>query len=240
MYSKQPQQQRSMSLTFASNLLVKVLPSYSKEAMVGDLREEFWQRKQQGTVQANCWLWLQLVRAVFHGLTTALKGQAAMKYLAMAGCLTVVPTLIAMVAWLSNMDNTSDEVWQQLLGANMHNIVTYGHFWQQVPEALGAIDGIQLFIHHWSVAWTLISFGAISAISYLKRCNAHQVMLMGLVAMLLPYALGWMYINTMMLPPNKLGPIIAFMLFNILYMLVPLTVLVNKVAKREELVMEMD
>ena len=240
MLSNTTEQQNPVSIKLASALLKKVLPKYSQDALVGDLKEEFFQRKTQSTAGANVWLSRQVLVSLFYAAKRALQSTGLLKIVFLMSCLILGPTLIAMVAWLSNMDETSEAVWQQLLSANMHNIVTYGHFWQQVPEALVGIDHISMFIHNGSVAWSALSLMVIGALMFFRRIHAHQVALLGGLAMLLPYVACWAYINTMMLPPTKIGPIIAFMLFNIMYMLLPLTLMVIKASKSKDLLLEMD
>lgn len=233
-------QSEPLVLTLTNRLLGMFLPSYSKDALIGDLREEYFQRLTVNRFSANMWIIRQLLVTLATATKSAVVGESFLKGMAIVACLAVAPTLFFMVAWLSNMDQTSPKVWQLLLGANMHAIATYGNFWQQVPEAVSKIDDLHMFIHYWSVAWSGVALLVIGSVRYFKNVSAHQIALMGLIAMATPYMLGWMYINTMVLAPTQIGPIIAFMLFNILYMIVPITRWVVKAANKRETLVSID
>lgn len=240
MSSLQDKYTEPTAIKIANKTLGLLLPESLKDAIVGDLREEHFIRASKDFSSANKWVWRQLFITSFYAINSALRSDRFLQYVVLILCLLGLPIIISMVAWLSNMDETSPYIWNQLLEANMHIILFDGYFWSQIPESIIRIEHITMYIHYGSVVWSVIALLIMCVIKRMNPVSAHQIALMGAAAMLLPYLMGWMYINTMLLAPTDIGPILAFMLFNILYMLIPVTYWVLKTANRNIILVSID
>lgn len=219
----------SLPALFSWLLRHALAPSY-RESALGDLAEEYKVRRQASVRDAFKWLCHQTLRACFQWLNRA--AGSRMLIVCSLSLLTVfvVPTVYLMVVWLSNMDAASPALWEPLLVGDMHKIVVQAEFWQVAIEATSGSQDLLMFIHVEAVLWVLVSVFAL--VLKQNTMTSHQLAGAGLILMLLPYVWGLLVLSTF--PPGLklIGPMLAFMLFCLLYMVLPLTWLVLQHRRR--------
>lgn len=213
---------------FASWLLEKCLAPDTRDHLIGDLTEEYAQRAAQDPSSATRWFWTQSFRALYHRGADIAGSVAALKVMVVLSTLFLVPVLFSMMAWLSNMDETAPVLWQLLLEGKMHSMLFEASFWLEQPEALSRVDEVHFLIHPWAAVWVAACLGVVAYCQRTRQLSPHQVAAMGYTLMLLPYLFGLAVIAYYQPEPRKIGPILAFMLFNIFYMVVPLSFMLLK------------
>lgn len=205
-------------------LLCKVIPEQHRDFALGDLQEEFHGRSQQNPDQARQWIRTQTFRAVGIWLEMAIKSTGLIQCVVFGFAILSLPVIYHLVIWLSNMDETSPVIWQQLIAGEMHKIIFQSEFW---AESLGIPFSAQdwhMFVNTESLLWAFLSI----TLLYLRqhRMTTHQLALMGSLMMFAPYILGLLIIEMLQPAARKIGPLLAFMLFCVFYMAIPLVVLV--------------
>ena len=112
----------------------------------------------------------------------------------------------------------------------MHNMLFEGAFWFEQPEAINRIDEFHFLIHPWAAVWVAACLALVAYCRRTRQLTAHQVAATGYTMMVVPYLFGLAIIAYYQPEPRKIGPILAFMLFNIFYMVLPLSyMLLNQI-----------
>jgi hypothetical protein len=217
-------------------LLQRCLPVYSREGLLGDLNEEHAARATVDPSSATRWYWYQTLRTLLYVMSSVLGSIALLRVLVLALSFLLLPTLISMVAWLSNMNETSPEIMEYLLAGQMHNMLGDSYFWQQQLSAVGHID-FEMYLNVPSVLWAACCLFVLFYTQKKHPLSAHQIAAFGYGLMLLPYFVGLIYIDSMQLVPTKIGPIIAFMLISIVYLLGPIAYLILQQLNKQKLAM---
>ncbi|MBO1254498.1 hypothetical protein J3L16_02220 [Alteromonas sp. 5E99-2] len=186
-------------------------PAYRNE-LIGDLEEEYTQR-QQTNQDANHWLFRQTMLAIWDGQKTMVKSTGFVKGLSLVLCVLLLPTIALFVGWLSNMNQPSEQLWRLLLAGEVHLILFNSEYWTIAWNEVGIsrID-IHMFINTPSIVWAML-FAASSHL-FLKHINPSIWFFCGfvLIYMLLPYLFGHTLISLIEPIPQKVGPILAFMI----------------------------
>jgi len=216
--------QQSTGFTFLWTLLARLYGQGLGEALVGDMQEEYSQRKKEHAGRASAWLASQYSRTLMSGVMRACASPTGLFRIMCLLTLIGLPLLLGSVAWLSNMDETTPQLWQMVLAGEMHKTLFVAEYWQAQGESFARIDDLYMFINVNSLLWCALIMGAIVYLDKKKGCSLTSISLFSLAAMLVPYIAGLVFIDMAQLPPKKVGPVIAFMLFNIMYLL-PLTTL---------------
>ena len=164
----------------------------------------------------------QYLRALSLGLWQRSNSPQGLSVILIVATCLILPMLVGLVAWLSNMDETTPQLWQMVLAGEMHKPLFVGDYWQALPEALSRVDDIWMFINYPSLAWTFAAMGLVVLVAR-KTESLRAASALGVSLMLVPYCFAIWYLDMAQLPPKKIGPILAFTLFNVFYMLPVMT-----------------
>ncbi|MFT5674187.1 MAG: hypothetical protein ACI808_000094 [Paraglaciecola sp.] len=218
-------------IRLGNGLLKLVLSKRTAENLIGDLEEAFNDRAKTDLKVAKRWYAKQLVLTFISSISDRVKSDSSLNLGMLGMALIILPVIFCMVAWLSNMDETSPAVWQLLLDGQLHQIVFFAEFWSVQPQALPSVD-VPMFIGYNSILWAALCLVLIVKIESRPASSVHLVAGLGMTAMLLPYLAGLAFIQIAEPIPTQVGPILAFMLLNVFYLLLPISFLVNKKHKQ--------
>jgi hypothetical protein len=212
---------------FGNRILSLVLKKRTAENLLGDLQETFNDKSKSDPNAANWWYAKQFSLTFIAGICDRLKSDRSVNLMMLGVTVAIVPIIFCMVAWLSNMDETTPVVWQLLLEGKMHQIVFFREFWSVQPEALPSVE-VSMFLGYKSIFWAVLCLVLINRIASRPASSVRLIAFIGMTAMLLPYLLGLAFIHIYQPIPTQVGPILAFMLLNVFYLLLPVSFLVNK------------
>lgn len=204
-------------------LLRHALPESYRESALGDVSEEYQRRKQANTLNALIWLANQTLRVCIQSLSGVLAARAVVVFLVLM-TVFLLPTTFLMVVWLSNMEGTSPSLLEPLLVGDMHRIVIQPAFWQEAYLITDKSREAHMFINVEALLWSALSM----TILLLKqsKLTSNQLAALGMSLMLVPYLWGMLVLG--MFPPGLryIGPMLAFTLFCLMYLAVPVSALV--------------
>lgn len=206
----------------AQGMLSCFVPASLKPHLLGDLEEEFQKRARQDAKLAANWYWKQAVKTSSHYLTQYLASSDCLRKLTILIAVLLFPSLIIMVSWLSNMDNASDSIWNNLLQGKVHSFLLSGEVIENGTSKLFQCFDLDMYFHVPAVFWALFSFLVLFVRNRVKPFSAHQAAGWGFTLMLMPYVFGLIYIDIMQPAPRQVGPTIAFMTISIIYIVLPL------------------
>lgn len=184
--------------------------------------------------QANQWYWKQSINTSVHYLSNLLGSEKFLRLLVIAVTTLLFTSIVIMISWLSNMDNASPEVWDDLLKGVVHRflfepeVLVFG-FLKLIEET-----HLHMFFNIPGLVWSIVCFGALGFWDRRHRLSPHQLAGIGYALMLVPYLAGLFFIDMMQPEAKKVGPVIAFMVFPVVYMAIPLAVWVLKKIKHGE------
>ncbi|MFT4938751.1 MAG: hypothetical protein ACI88A_001780 [Paraglaciecola sp.] len=218
-------------IRLGNGLLKLVLTKRTAENLIGDLEEAFNDRAETDLRVAKRWYVKQFVVTFISSIADRVKSDSSLNLSMLGMAVIILPVIFCMVAWLSNMDETTPTVWQLLLDGQLHQIVFFAEFWSVQPQALLAVE-VPMFISYNSILWAALSLILIGKIAIRRNSSVRLVAGMGMATMLLPYLAGLAFIQIAEPIPTQVGPILAFMLLNVFYLLLPISFLVNKKYKQ--------
>lgn len=206
---------------FARQILQLSQRGESGESLSGDLLEEFSQRSEQDRAAARRWFWRQTLLSLKYSLEQWVHSPQTLKTILMVIPLLIVPALFGFICWLSAMDSmpsTVENGWQKLIQGQVHSLLLEPLLW---PEYLRGVAEFEwsMFIDVKSVIWAAL---VISALNWMGRglyLSAQQYAFRGFILAFLPYIGGLAVIITQQPVPQKVGPILAFMLISLIYLL---------------------
>ena len=210
---------RTTTSTVFWRLLARVYGQPNGDAIVGDMREEFALREQSSPLTARLWIISQYTRTLSSGALRQCGTTIGLSRMMLLATIVVLPVLFGMVAWLSNMDETTPQLWEMVLAGEMHRTLFVGAYWQDQFYAIGRVDNLHMFINVNSAIWVIASMGLVILVGIQKPDAIRFATGLGVALMVVPYVVSLIYLDIAQLPPKKIGPIIAFTLFNIFYML---------------------
>lgn len=199
------------------------LPAHIKDQVLGDLQEEYGKRLPDNAAAARRWYRYQALRTVVQYFSQFLGSDKLLKVAVILASFILVPVIFVMVAWLSNVDDTTERVLQYLLAGDMHKVAITREFWAYAVQSVSQQKDLFMYVNMPSVMWASVSLFWIGYKNKKQLMTAHQLALWGSALMLLPYLLGTFYLSAFAMPPRVVGPIIAFMLLSLFYLLVPVT-----------------
>ena len=214
-------------------LLIKVYGPWAGDNILGDMLEEFDMRKQTSALTARLWIASQYTRTLCTGLWRQCTTPVGISRIVILATLLVLQLLVGLVAWLSNMDSTTPQLWEMVLAGEMHRILFVAEYWQDLPYALRQVNDIDIFINPKSALWACV---AMAAINWVRSKTTTPLPLCGALALVLmtaPYIISLVYLQTAQPEPKQIGPIIAFSLFTIFYMLPLMAYWLYREAKKE-------
>lgn len=215
-------------------LLSRLYGEQSGEALAGDLQEEYRSRAHSNALGAAIWLVSQYSRTVLSGVWRQSGTPLGLSRIVALATLVVVPLIVGMVAWLSNMDETTPQLWNMVLAGEMHKTVFVAEYWQEQVYAISQIDDIHMFINYNSLVWAAAAMGLVMLVGNKKPDAIRAATTLGVSLMLVPYVLSLFYLEMAQLPPQKIGPVLAFTLFNVFYMLPVLALWLRRQASKAE------
>jgi hypothetical protein len=186
-------------------------PAYRNE-LIGDMEEEYTER-QQTNQDTTTWLLRQTASAIWDGQNAMVKSTVFVKALSIILCVMTLPTIALFVGWLSNVDESSEQLLQLLSAGEVHFILFNTEYWRLVWNE-NSISHLELgmFIHTPSILWAMVFAG--STYWFLKKSNPSVWLFsaFALAYMLLPYLFGYTVISSLEPVDQKVGPILAFMM----------------------------
>ena len=214
-------------------LLIKVYGPWAGDNILGDMLEEFDKRKQTSAFAARLWIASQYTRTLCTGLWRQCTTSVGISRIVMLATLLVLPLLVGLVAWLSNMDTTTTQLWEMVLAGEMHRILFVAEYWQDLPYALSQVSDVDMFINPKSALWACAAMAAVNWIRSKTTTPLSLCCALALVLMVAPYIISLVYLQTAQPVPKQIGPIIAFSLFTIFYMLPMMAYWLHRQAKQE-------
>jgi len=209
-------------------LLNMILPNNLKTFILGDMQEEFSDLLLEAPNRARYWYWKQGVTVgIYFLVRNALMMKAAAIGLL---CLSVTLffSLVLTIAWMSNINTqVAPNVVEGLMHANIHYFLFDSYLLEYGFEVLSNELEMKTFIHPPSLIWATICIGILVRKSRCKHFPSKSFTLLSIILIFLPYLVGYLYINFLYtsLEPVFVGPILATMIFPILYLTVPLYLL---------------
>jgi len=186
-------------------------PAYRNE-LIGDMEEEYTER-QQTNQDTTTWLLRQTASAIWDGQNAMVKSTVFVKVLSIILCVLSLLTIALFNGWLSNVDESSEQLLQLLSAGEVHFILFNTEYWRLVWNE-NSISHLELgmFIHTPSILWAMVFAG--STYWFLKKSNPSVWLFsaFALAYMLLPYLFGYTVISSLEPVDQKVGPILVFMM----------------------------
>jgi len=208
--------------SIAMHVLQLFTPRELQDVLLGDLNEEFAARAQHNLQNAQRWYWQQTLKTANHYLLSYCASEDLLKKVSILIAVILFPALFLMISWLSNVDSTSEAIWQNLLAGKVHSFLFDSEV--MINGFTPLLDGfdIDMYINTPSMLWALFSFCVLWLLNRQGNFSSHQAAAWGAILMLSPYLFGLIYIDLIQPPAKMLGPTIAFMSLSVFYILVPL------------------
>lgn len=210
----------------ASQILKAFVPTEHRDVLLGDLHEEFLHKVQQQEKAVQAWYWRQVFNTSMHFANRYLASENSLRKITIILAFVMVPSLIIVIRWMSNVDQASDYVWSNILAGKVHMFLFTSEVWG------GGLDGfinssrgtgIEMYVHFPSIIWAVLVFCVLYIRNRIASFSAHQVAAWGAALAFSPYIFGLVYIEMVELHIKQIGPAIAFMVIPIVYITPPLT-----------------
>jgi hypothetical protein len=218
-------------MSLGNGLLKLVLTKRTAENIIGDLEEAFNDRSETDLKVAKRWYLRQFVVTFISSISNRVKSDGSLNLSMLGMAVIILPVIFCLLAWLSNMGETTPVILQFLTDGQLHQIVFFAEFWSVQPQALLSVE-IPIFIGYNSILWAALCLVLIGKIATKRTSSVRLVAGLGMATMLLPYLAGLAFIQIAEPVPTQVGPILVFMLLNIFYLLLPISFLVNKKYKQ--------
>ncbi len=212
-------------------LLEICLPNSVKDEIIGDLHEQYYESEEPISIkQLNFWYQSAIViwRCIMF----------TKKTLALALCVMSCAVLFICIAAITFISNSTDAE------AFSKPYWTDGNFYQFFLDPIlyshisnNMVDGIspQLFINIPSILWMLGGIAIVLLLKKASKLNLQTIAVVSLVLLVGPYIWAVFSFKTNNVPLRESGPILAFMLINVVYLVVPLTILFIKEMFKEKI-----
>lgn len=216
----------------AALLLMSVtLPKQIKHNLIGDLIEEYELLIEGGSKDANAWFWKQAIETNLIYISSLLRRPSFLRKLnlLMPFVLFILATLL--ITWLSQMDSLdgySEGMWQRLLEGKVHLALFEPAFWQEINQILSKVGNISMYFDIPSMLFAAVNLFVLCKLDKKLNFSALKMAIWGYGLMLVPYTWALIHINTQPLMPKQIGPLLAFGLITLFYMLLPVSYMVNK------------
>ena len=212
------------------------LPDRIADNVIGDMEEEFVKIAQQDQRLAKSWYWQQTMETSM--IYFSKKVTAPMFFNKLNVFISVIAFIIltGLIALLSSMDDPSiisENFWEELLRGNIFVALISESFWSNWGTWFSGFH-IKWII---DVPSTVYSVLCLSVLFYMKKkthVSLSFFVIFGYILTFLPMILGFLYLSNNVLQPTQVGPIIAFMLLSMMYMLLPVAYLINQKIKSDK------
>jgi hypothetical protein len=214
----------------AEQILSLCLPSAIKNEVLGDLSEEFNLdiKRSANRKYAVCRYWQQVLKTstqytIIRGKHSLLDASLKQKLLLLTGGIIFV-TCYLLITLLSNINSTevlAIDIFSELKQGNTHTIFMQKGFYPLAATSVYKIKGISYLFQFEALLWTLLS---VKIFRLLKKSTITKTLffIVSSTWLFIPYVLGTSYLKITSLPIQQVGPIVAFMLFSILYLVLPM------------------
>ena len=209
-------------------LLKIILPHNLKTFILGDMQEEFSDLLLKNHNRARYWYWKQgLIVGIYFLVRNSLMIKAALICL-LSLSVTLFLSLVLTVAWMSNINTyVAPKVVEGLMHANIHYFLFDSYLLGYGFEVLSNKLDMKTFIHTPSLIWATLCIGILVRKSRRKHFPSKSFTSLSMILIFLPYLVGYVYINFLYTyhEPASIGPVLATMIFPILYLTIPLCLL---------------
>jgi hypothetical protein len=217
-------------------LINLILPTHLIDTLLGDLLEEFQCKAEEDHKFANQWFWQQSLQTSALYFSKVFSSPSFAKKLNIFIPLCMLVGIILLVVWLSDMDELvgfSDGFWDSLLQGKLHMALFESAFWEQSINVLFNMN-IWMFIDLRALLLATFNIGLLSYLNKTQTMSALRLAVWGYSLMLAPYVLSVSYLSNHALAPKETGPIIAMGILSLMYMLIPVSYMVNKKLKADQ------
>ena len=213
-------------------LLSLCLPSAYKNEVLGDLAEEFNQDivRNKNYRLARIKYWQQALKTpieytIIHGKNSVFDTNLQQNIMLFIGSITFISCYL-LITWLSNITSTEGinfDIITELQHGNVHKILTQAEFWPLATNSMYEIKGLSYLFQFEALVWTFISLKLLRFCQKNNIINKMTFFIFTFLWLMIPYLFGVIYLKLTLLPIQQVGPIVAFMLFSILYLILPIT-----------------
>lgn len=225
---------RSSLPVLVEKLLSCVLPDDLKNEIIGDLSEEFYHQVHSNPDhrQAKKWLWQQTTKtiAIFASIriARALRDLDLMHTMALfIGIVVFVATfvVITLLSHLDGFDDYSFDLSAMLVSGDLHQALAHSEFWQQALTHSFYLNDLNYLFQWPALLWAGASTLLLSLCAKTSWMSKHSIAGLAVCLVFAPYLLGTVYLQHNQVTINQAGSILALMLFSIMYLVVPATVI---------------
>ena len=212
-------------------LMSIILPKQIKNSLIGDLIEEYELLIADGSKDANAWFWKQAMETNLIYVSSLLRRPSFLRKLNILIPFILFTFASLLITWLSHMGSLngySEGMWQRLLEGKIHLALFEPTFWQEINQLLLKVGSLSMYLHLPSMLFAATSLLVLYKLDKKLNFSALKMAVWGYGFMLLPYTWALIHINTHPLMPKQIGPLLAFGLITVFYMLLPVSYVVNK------------
>jgi hypothetical protein len=135
-------------------------------------------------------------------------------------------TTFLLITWLSHLDGLSGysfDLGTMVISGELHQALAHSEFWQQALTNSAKVKNLNYLVQWPALLWAI--FCVVLLVFFSKITWISPSSLTGLCAGLVftPYLLGTIYLQHNQLSINQSGPIVALMVFSIMYLVLPAT-----------------
>jgi hypothetical protein len=216
--------QKNIPPKIALALLEKCLPNSVKDEIIGDLHEQYFYSNEP-LVLKQLSFWWQAMLVISRYVILSKKLIAVI--ISAISC-AIFFVCISALLFLSNSNDAQAFSKPYWTDGNFYQFFIDPMLYQFMSTKMLEGINLQLFINLPSVLWSL---GGVVFFVMLKRrslLNLQTIAMASLILLIGPYFWGVMSFKTNEIPLQESGPIIAFSLVTVIYLIVPLTFLFVK------------
>jgi arginine exporter protein ArgO len=221
---------------FAILIMTWILPTKVLETILGDLIEEFNERALQGEKAAKQWFWQQAIHTSVIYFNQVFNSPSFIRKLNIvipAILFVIAFTLIAWLSFADDIDGYSDGFWQSILTGQTYMALFEQEFWTSLRDYFLMIDQPGFLIDMPSMVIAILSIFLLVMLDKKLSFTPLKMAIWGYSLVLLPYLWSIIHINSNHFEVTEIGPITAIGLITFLYMILPISYLVNRKLKQE-------
>lgn len=212
-------------------LMSMILPKQIESNLIGDLIEEYQLLIADGRKDADAWFWRQAMETNLIYISSLLRRPSVLRKLNILVPFILFTFASLLITWLSHMDSLegyTEGMWQSLLEGKIHLALFEPAFWQEINQTLLKMGDLSMYLHLPSMLFTSVSMLLLYKLDKKLNFSVLKMAVWGYGLMLVPYSWALIHINTQQLMPTQIGPLLAFGLITIFYMILPISYMVNK------------
>ena len=219
-----------------ANKIVKLSTNYHHiDSVLGDLQEEFQERAKINLRSAYIWYWRQAFEVIIsvekHNSALAIT-LTQVSFLFLAVVFVFSFHLIGWLAYADEPATLSSGTWPRVLGGHVYLLFSESQFWQFAPVFWGKLDGVAFLLNFDSSLVCLLLVLAYCCSLGFKRRSFLFSFCAGACLLFLPAVLGILFLSQNTLLMHQVGPVLAIMIFPVVYLVLPLTMYLWIVSKK--------